>query len=112
MLLATYCKAIEALQQLEPNRCSPTVALLLWFSNPLVMEFSYPVCLQMAPSNKAGGSGGGVQGGQPSPAKLLMQLVAAPSMFSLPLCTGRLLSPPFRVQSWHPLLYVAWDNSL
>ena len=82
------------LQQLE---CSPIAAWLWLFLQCPDHVVQLPSCLQMAPSNKAGGSGGGVQGGQPSPAKLLMQLVAAPSMFSLPLCTGRLLSPPFRV---------------
>ncbi|KAL3140210.1 hypothetical protein ABBQ38_004485 [Trebouxia sp. C0009 RCD-2024] len=52
---------------------------------------------QIAQSNNNRGYGG-LQGGQPSPAKLLMQLVAAPSIFSVPLCTGRLLTPPFRVR--------------
>ena len=35
--------------------------------------------------------------GPSTPTKLLMQLVAAPSMFSVPLCTGKVLNPPFRV---------------
>ena len=47
------------------------------------------------PSKPFGGQGG--QLGAPCPDKLLMQLVAAPSTFSVPLCTGKLLNPPFRV---------------
>lgn len=64
--------------------------------------------LQIAQNNNNRGHGG-LQGGQPSPAKLLMQLVAAPSIFSVPLCTGRLLTPPFRV--W-PLADPASDTSM
>ena len=61
------------------------------------MLLSWYAYLQIAQTNSSRGGNVGVQGGQPSPAKLLMQLVAAPSTFSLPLCTGKQLNPPFRV---------------
>ncbi|DBA73804.1 TPA: hypothetical protein ACH3X2_009772 [Trebouxia sp. C0005] len=44
------------------------------------------------------GMASGAQPVEPGPAKLLMQLVAAPSTFGVPMCTGKLLSPPFRVR--------------
>ncbi|KAL0055738.1 hypothetical protein WJX82_003952 [Trebouxia sp. C0006] len=62
--------------------------------------------LAQLPQNNGGRAGAmphpsmpsGGQPGEPGPAKLLMQLVAAPATFGVPLCTGKLLSPPFRVR--------------